>query len=237
MTYDHLAASELTFPITQKKDRKEYLALGAFLLRPALDGLGRAGRPALERVIDAAGAWMRSLANHLINGVLPLGKWFAAVAQGLIGRHYAGTLALTGGETPPAPALDTLDREIDHQAGLLARWRNQLAGAIANPQTPAQGPNPVGVITSAVGGLVTMGGSIVSRAGRYAGPIWSTAMKTLRKSRDGKARFERRFLETGLHHCGDCPHLASLGWQPVGTLPDIGQTECNFGCRCWFDWR
>lgn len=222
MTYDHLAASEPWYPATRETDRKDYLALGAFLLRPALDGLGRAGRPALERVIDAAGSWMKSLASLLVNRTLGLGRWFSASIEGLIGRHYAGILALTPGQTPTPKALDVLDRQIDREAGRLFRWKTQLAER--------------GGFVPGSGAIETAKG-IINRAGRYGGAIWGSAMKALRAMLGGSSRQERRMLEEGLHHCGDCPHLAARGWQRPGVLPDIGETECGAGCRCWFEYR
>lgn len=38
-----------------------------------------------------------------------------------------------------------------------------------------------------------------------------------------------------IHHCVDCPGLASLPPMPLEmwpTLPGMGDTECNVGCRC-----
>ncbi|MEO6809722.1 MAG: hypothetical protein ABI353_11475 [Isosphaeraceae bacterium] len=222
MSLDHLSASEPWYPATRETDRKDYLALGAFLLRPALDALGRAGRPALFRVIDAAGSWMRSVARHLVLGTFSLGQWFNASSEGLIGRHYAGALALTSGETPTPEALDTLDREIDRQAGLLLRWKQQMIATAGGILIPDAGTTAKGIL---------------NRAARYGGAIWGTAMKTLRRMRGGSAKQERRRLEEGAHHCGDCPYWASLGWQRPGVLADIGDTVCREGCRCWFIFR
>jgi hypothetical protein len=53
----------------------------------------------------------------------------------------------------------------------------------------------------------------------------------------GPIKWERRKLgnpPTG--HCSDCPPLADMGWQPIGTLPDIGDTECGGFCWCWFEY-
>jgi hypothetical protein len=38
-------------------------------------------------------------------------------------------------------------------------------------------------------------------------------------------------------HCDDCPPLAAQGWQPLGTLPDIGDTECGGQCHCHFEYQ
>jgi hypothetical protein len=42
---------------------------------------------------------------------------------------------------------------------------------------------------------------------------------------------ERRLLaEEGC--CGECQQLASLSWQPLGTLPEIGDSVCLMDCTC-----
>jgi hypothetical protein len=48
---------------------------------------------------------------------------------------------------------------------------------------------------------------------------------------------ERRVL-TPAEHCPDCPPLAGLSWQPIGTLPDIGiGTRCQWNCKCYMEFR
>ncbi len=51
----------------------------------------------------------------------------------------------------------------------------------------------------------------------------------------GPIKWERRVLgHPKTEHCADCPPLAAMGWQPAGTLPDIGDTECEGRCLCHF---
>ena len=51
----------------------------------------------------------------------------------------------------------------------------------------------------------------------------------------GPIKWERRVLgHPKTEHCADCPPLAALGWQPIGTLPDIGDSECEGRCLCHF---
>jgi len=40
-----------------------------------------------------------------------------------------------------------------------------------------------------------------------------------------------------VHNCNGCLEQASLGWQPIGTLDDIGDEECNMNCLCNFEYR
>lgn len=49
---------------------------------------------------------------------------------------------------------------------------------------------------------------------------------------------ERRVLGVNEKHCLDCPTFATLGWQPIGTLPEIGdKSACNVYCKCKFEYR
>ena len=51
------------------------------------------------------------------------------------------------------------------------------------------------------------------------------------------AKYERRILgHPKTEHCTDCPPLAAMGWQPVGALPDIGESECGGLCLCHFEY-
>ena len=47
---------------------------------------------------------------------------------------------------------------------------------------------------------------------------------------------ERRLLGVA-DHCGDCLEAAALGWQPIGTLPEIGDSVCTTNCHCEFEYR
>ncbi len=201
------------FPATDPSARPGYLARGRMILAGALDAAGRAGLPALHRVVEGATAWMRAVAGSLARGSIRLAGWFATSLDGLVARHYAGTLALTGGATPPPPALDVLDARIDRQAGYLARLRGRLAAGMER------------------------GKALIARAGRYGASIWGTAQAAARVIARGGRRFERRVLEVAAHHCLMCPILAAEGWVPIGTLPAIGDTPCQSGCRCWFEYR
>jgi hypothetical protein len=53
---------------------------------------------------------------------------------------------------------------------------------------------------------------------------------------------ERRRLGVA-EHCrthGDlegCVELHDLGWQPIGSLPRLGQTPCRTNCKCHWQFR
>lgn len=54
----------------------------------------------------------------------------------------------------------------------------------------------------------------------------------------GMVRIERRLLDPGAQHCGDCITYADRGWQPLGTLPVPGNAcKCSGRCRCSMQYR
>lgn len=83
-----------------------------------------------------------------------------------------------------------------------------------------------------VDGSRPLDASAVRRAGMYAEAGRRTAEEVDRRSRqvDGWT-LERRVLAAA-EHCVECLALAALGWQPLGSLPRIGETICKMGCRC-----
>ena len=46
---------------------------------------------------------------------------------------------------------------------------------------------------------------------------------------------ERRVLAQ-VDNCDDCIEYAGMGWQPIGTLPAIGDSVCITNCKCEFEY-
>jgi hypothetical protein len=99
----------------------------------------------------------------------------------------------------------------------------------------------------AAGDMATVEG-IVERAGTYAEsglPVYEDIrVESHRNAKDDQGRplflFYRNMLTPG-ENCSDgehtegCIETADAGWQPIGSLPEIGARTCNFRCRCY--WR
>jgi hypothetical protein len=49
-------------------------------------------------------------------------------------------------------------------------------------------------------------------------------------------QMERRVLGVA-EHCSDCVEYAARGWQPIGELPELGDSRCISNCRCHFIYR
>lgn len=48
---------------------------------------------------------------------------------------------------------------------------------------------------------------------------------------------EERRVATASESCEDCVLYASEGWQPLGTLAEIGDSQCGIYCKCYFEYR
>jgi hypothetical protein len=192
-------------------DRARNLMRGRLILANARDSLGRAGMPALHRVVDGASDALGAIGARLVNGSIGLADWFLASLDQVVVRHFAGLLAL---EPRPGPdALDILEPIIDRQAGFLVRFRQQVAY-----------------------GAATLGPAIVARARQYGHAVWAGAMNARRELMKEKYSLERRVLG-GEHACPDCPAYAAEGWVEVGTLPSIGESACGSMCKCVFEFK
>lgn len=143
-------------------------------------------------------------------------------------------MALKGGELS-AQEADQAEQLATIQAQYLDGFERELR---QNP--PREIAEPTGQMPGPVHGKPPMSPAQVgARAELYATSAWQSAQKITRasKRRTGSARWERRILgHPKTEHCTDCPPLAALGWQPVGTLPDIGDSECNGLCLCHFEY-
>jgi hypothetical protein len=82
-------------------------------------------------------------------------------------------------------------------------------------------------------------GAFLNRARMYA--LGASGGYEAARRRDAQAAGftqERRVLAAGAAHCGPCKGHAGRGWQPIGSLPGIGEEcDCLTACRCRFEQR
>jgi hypothetical protein len=76
---------------------------------------------------------------------------------------------------------------------------------------------------------------IRQRVALYFNATWLTFERGRREAnRNAGARWERRDLNSKVP-CAQCPGYASIGWVPIGYLPNIGQDcDCRSNCKCTF---
>jgi hypothetical protein len=160
----------------------------------------------------------------------------------------AGVLALRGPGKLSAQEAGSIDSAVAVQVDYLENFQREVE---ASP------PRPPGLETTTI--LVQpepmTEGQFVARAEMYGNAVWQAAQGAYHDEIVAEAeqppparppgtttppvglRYERRILgHPKTHHCEDCPPLAALGWQPIGTLPRIGETECGGMCLCRFEY-
>lgn len=170
-------------------------------------------RAALRRVVDASRRAVTRLAASLNNGTIGVGAWQAAMERAVKDMHLAATAAGKGGfgaMTARDYGLAGARLRLHYEA--LERFaRDVEAGRI----TPAR---------------------TRWRAELYAKAAVGVYENSRREAAQGVMTHERRVLGVA-EHCRDCIAAAALGWQPLGTLPRIGQSICRAACKCRFRFK
>jgi hypothetical protein len=64
----------------------------------------------------------------------------------------------------------------------------------------------------------------IGMAAHFGRNVFETLTRGVMK--DAGYQFERNVLATGADHCGECPGLSDMGWQPIDSLPMIGERQC-----------
>lgn len=191
---------------------------GALLLHQSQDGLHRT---------------CRSLSDRLLS---PLRRTFDRM------RVFVRELIHTAGEAIAGPGMSMddytfLDRQADKQDDYLEVFRKEME---ANPPREIATPEPIGMPsqTILVQELPRSPAQITARAELYGNSAWQAGQKLNHaKAKRTGGLYERRVLgHPKTEHCVDCPPLAALGWQLIGTLPDIGDSECGGLCLCHFEY-
>lgn len=161
-------------------------------------------------------------------------------AKGFIHEQIIAALAALMGDDLAAADLEQAERLSRIQDGYLDQFNAEVAAnpprQLADPDAPPPPGTPVPMSPA----------QFVARAEMYGNAAHQAAQKiqraAIRRGDAGKtgrphARWERRVLgNPKTEHCTDCPPLAAAGWQPLGTLPDIGDSECGGFCLCHFEY-
>ncbi len=161
-----------------------------------------------------------------------LSRFFDRASQFLKEVIVAGAMALKGDEPLTNAELYALDRLTKRQHEYLRKFEREVQ---LNPPPEIADLSSLTVIVSPP---PMTPGQFTARLEQYGNSVWG-AGNSLNRDRIRQvpnARLERRYLGHA-DHCEDCPPLAAQGWQPIGTLPDIGDTECGGQCHCHFEYQ
>jgi len=172
-------------------------------------------RDALELVMDTASARMDLLTQKLIDGDITLASWQRGMMDNIKLSHTAATAASRGGWA----AVSQSDWGA---AGQMIRgqydYLRNFAAQIADGTQPLDGRSLV-------------------RAGMYGDASRGTFEEQRRRGEILIGMEEERRVLGAADHCDDCLDAADEGWQPIGTLPAIGDSVCHTNCHCAFEYR
>lgn len=75
------------------------------------------------------------------------------------------------------------------------------------------------------------------RAAMYGNDIHGSYADTIRAVATDQGLTEERRIPTSAKPCPDCAGEALKGWQPIGSLRQIGDSQCGSNCGCSYEFR
>lgn len=168
-------------------------------------------RSAVDAALDAASLEAQSYAHALADGSIDLPTFAARMRRLTKDAVVACAAVAAGGKDRLTPSLlGTVGAMVKEQYKYLDNLIYQVDNGIP------------------------LDGDFVARCAMY--PLAGTsAYEAVLRAGDVKAGYtlEKRVLHSPAP-CKGCVREAALGWQPAGTLKNIGQCECLTRCRCTF---
>ncbi len=203
---------------------------------------GRQRLRLLEDIRRYARAWLRHEAEAFFKqygvsrglaGAMArhVGRFFGRAKSFVHETILAGSLAFfSPADDMTEDDMRHMDAEAQTQARYFDRFHQEVVSAppleIAE-LTPLQAIQP----------MTTK--QFVARAEQYGDAPWGAAQEVNRKRliRMGDYIEERRIhgkLKDDM--CDVCREAVAAGWQPIGTLPRIGDSPCKGNCHCYFQY-
>jgi hypothetical protein len=180
--------------------------------------------------VDADSGITRGLAQRAAGAIR---RFFQRARQFVHELIMSGSMSLFGPDLS-ADEVATLDNEVRIQSQYLDRFEQEV---IANPPREIAEPE---ILTITASPPPMTPGQFTARVEQYANSTWQSSQRVNRGSvmSTNIGKLERRVLgHPRTEHCSDCPPLAAMGWQPIGTLPAIGDSECKQLCLCHFEYQ
>ena len=168
----------------------------------------------IQAHIAAGQALIQELTGQMSAGDITLEEWKLAIASELKDMHGAMAMLGAGGADNMTPAMWG---EVGSRLKQEYIYLNNFAQEIAD-----------GKLSEA---------QIAMRLDMYTNGAYGSYADAERTSEMlAGSTEEMRILEDGADHCGDCEDAAGH-WEPIGTLPDIGDSQCGSNCQCSFDYQ
>lgn len=181
------------------------IATGRFVTRQAV-------RSALDGFVDAASVRMQAHSAALIASRTSLAEWQQQMAREVKLTHLASTAAANGGWAQLSQAdYGRIGARVKAQYAFLNNFAQEIAS-----------------------GKQRVDGSLAVRSALYGQAGRQTYEEERRRLEGMAGQSEERRILGPADHCSGCLAAAAAGWQPIGTLPRIGDTPCRTNCRCHF---
>lgn len=169
----------------------------------------------VDTVSDTASDRMIGITRRLQSNQIDLAEWQRSMMQEIKDSHLATGLAAKGGRPQASPSdYGFLGSEIKKQYTYLNRWKEELRD-----------------------GTAPLDGRVLTRAKLYGQAARGTHEDVRRREMRGREQNQERRVLHPADHCSTCLSEAGRGWQPLGTLRRIGDSECRSQCRCTFNYR
>lgn len=172
-------------------------------------------RADLDKYIDAKNSRLDDLANQLRNREISLADWQLQMRNEMRMMHNAAAMVAKGGREQMTHAdWGRTGRELRSQYEYLDKWAADIAS-----------------------GKAPIDGRLNTRATLYGDASRGTYEQSRRAQAADKGNEEEQRILHAAESCVDCIQYAALGWQPIGSLPKIGDSQCRSRCRCTFSYR
>ena len=169
----------------------------------------------LNRQITVAQKETRSLGAQLRDGKIDVNEWRDATRAQLKTIHATQAAKAVG-------SFDQMDKASWGRVGGKLQYQYKRLENLA---------------TQIDDGKQLLDGRFTQRVDMYGRAGYSTYTETKREGEAERGMTEERRVLGNAEHCNDCVEYAAEGWQPIGTLPKIGDSICLVNCRCHFEFR
>lgn len=180
----------------------------------------------LQRIHDALAAELSRIADAVIVGTITPDQAFDMAAKAIKRAHIQAAIA--GHQAAAQSKFEGLLRRI---LDIIAPLRDGLSDVVKSELEYLK--NFINEIADGT----QSDAQIKNRFNQYADGINKTYHEAERtvQGRSGMTE-ERRIINPG-ESCDDCVVEAGKGWQPIGSLRAIGDSQCGSRCNCEFQYR
>jgi hypothetical protein len=169
----------------------------------------------IDKYIRESNKAIDALAMQLRNREISLAEWQTAMRDNMRAMHRNTAMAAKGGREQMTQAdWGRVGRELRYQYGKLDEFAKQIATGDAK-----------------LDGRLNWRAKLYGEASRGTHELEKRAIAA-----QGGQTQERRRIHAK-ESCVDCLTYAGMGWQPIGTLPRIGDSRCHTNCKCTFEFR